>query len=142
MILRSLRHPPVRPSCFFLIKRAFHPFSLRQNPGISDTIQTVADSLRRAVMEQRPEQSEGVPERGLRMLVFGKPGSGKVSCLHTPILSGRTYIDIAIRERSVQGTNARSTLVTMTEPPQASPAIRYLLCLDRRCLAERDHGEK
>jgi hypothetical protein len=36
--------------------------------------------------DAHPEQYEGVAEEGLRMLVFGKPGSGKVSGSQVPIV--------------------------------------------------------
>jgi len=39
----------------------------------------MVEKFKRSIKEQSSEQYEGVAERGLRMLVFGKPGSGKVS---------------------------------------------------------------
>ncbi|KAK8846862.1 hypothetical protein IAR55_005952 [Kwoniella newhampshirensis] len=44
---------------------------------ISETFNSLADKFRKAVEYSRSEQYEGVEEGGLRMLVFGKPGSGK-----------------------------------------------------------------
>lgn len=45
---------------------------------VSDTIEDMVEKFKRSVRESNSEQYEGVTERGLRMLVFGKPGSGKV----------------------------------------------------------------
>lgn len=39
----------------------------------------MANKFKEAVRHSHSEEYEGVTERGLRMLVFGKPGSGKVS---------------------------------------------------------------
>ena len=48
---------------------------------MSDTIDGMVGKLRQAIAEapSRSEQFEGIQEEGLRMLVFGKPGSGKAS---------------------------------------------------------------
>jgi hypothetical protein len=39
----------------------------------------MVEKFKQSVKESHSEQYEGVAEKGLRMLVFGKPGSGKVS---------------------------------------------------------------
>lgn len=57
--------------------RSFSSTSCR--PTISETIDSMANKFKEAVRHSHSEEYEGVTERGLRMLVFGKPGSGKVS---------------------------------------------------------------
>lgn len=61
--------------------RSFSSSAARREPGISDTIDDMVGKLKQAVKDSssHAEQFEGVQEEGLRMLVFGKPGSGKVS---------------------------------------------------------------
>ena len=58
--------------------RAFTSSSNPLQPGVAATIDLMFDKLRDAASSSHSEQHEGVPEAGLRMLVFGKPGSGKV----------------------------------------------------------------
>ncbi|WWD22173.1 hypothetical protein CI109_106664 [Kwoniella shandongensis] len=45
--------------------------------AIAETFNSLAEKFKKAVQQSRSEQYEGVEEGGLRMLVFGKPGSGK-----------------------------------------------------------------
>jgi hypothetical protein len=47
---------------------------------ISQKAQSMLDRLKASLAEDHSAQYEAVQEEGLRMLVFGKPGSGKVSC--------------------------------------------------------------
>lgn len=56
--------------------RSFSTTSCR--PTVTETIDSMANKFREAVRHSHSEEYEGVTERGLRMLVFGKPGSGKV----------------------------------------------------------------
>ncbi|WWC59391.1 uncharacterized protein I303_101946 [Kwoniella dejecticola CBS 10117] len=45
--------------------------------SLQDSVNDIAEKFKRAVEHSHSEQYEGVEERGLRMLIFGKPGSGK-----------------------------------------------------------------
>ncbi|WVF69882.1 hypothetical protein IAT40_004665 [Kwoniella sp. CBS 6097] len=45
--------------------------------SISESFHSIAQKFKSAVEHSHSEQYEGIEERGLRMLVFGKPGSGK-----------------------------------------------------------------
>ncbi|WRT64914.1 uncharacterized protein IL334_001853 [Kwoniella shivajii] len=45
--------------------------------SLSESFNDIAEKFRQAVQQNHSEQYEGVEERGLRMLIFGKPGSGK-----------------------------------------------------------------
>ncbi|WVW78609.1 hypothetical protein I302_100568 [Kwoniella bestiolae CBS 10118] len=45
--------------------------------SLQDSVNDIAEKFKRAVEQSHSEQYEGVEERGLRMLIFGKPGSGK-----------------------------------------------------------------
>lgn len=53
--------------------------STAYRPTVSETIDAMANKFKEAVRHSHSEEYEGGTERGLRMLVFGKPGSGKVS---------------------------------------------------------------
>lgn len=57
--------------------RAFSTTTCR--PTVTETIDSIANKFKEAVRHAHSEEYEGVTEHGLRMLVFGKPGSGKVS---------------------------------------------------------------
>jgi tRNA U34 5-carboxymethylaminomethyl modifying GTPase MnmE/TrmE len=61
--------------------RSFASSARRSEPGVSETIDDMVGKLRQTVSEvtKHSGQYEGVQEEGLRMLMFGKPGSGKVS---------------------------------------------------------------
>ncbi|WVR04524.1 hypothetical protein IAU60_001528 [Kwoniella sp. DSM 27419] len=45
--------------------------------SISESFNSITEKFKEAVTHTHSEQYEGIEERGLRMLVFGKPGSGK-----------------------------------------------------------------
>ncbi|WWD07832.1 hypothetical protein V865_005938 [Kwoniella europaea PYCC6329] len=45
--------------------------------SLQDSVNDLAEKFKKAVQQSHSEQYEGVEERGLRMLIFGKPGSGK-----------------------------------------------------------------
>ncbi|KAK6903888.1 adenylate kinase [Kwoniella mangroviensis CBS 10435] len=45
--------------------------------SLQDSVNDLAEKFKNAVQQSHSEQYEGVEERGLRMLIFGKPGSGK-----------------------------------------------------------------
>lgn len=50
-------------------------------PGLTETIDGMVGKVKEGFvgMAEHASEFEGVQEEGLRMLVFGKPGSGKVS---------------------------------------------------------------
>jgi hypothetical protein len=48
-------------------------------PTVAETIESLASKFKQAVQQSHSEEYKGPTEKGLRMLVFGKPGSGKVS---------------------------------------------------------------
>ncbi|WWC67812.1 uncharacterized protein I206_101726 [Kwoniella pini CBS 10737] len=45
--------------------------------SLQDSVNDIVEKFKTAVEHSHSEQYEGVEERGLRMLIFGKPGSGK-----------------------------------------------------------------
>lgn len=88
MVLRTLLPRQTLRSCStstnFSFSRTLSTSLTRREPGISDTIDDMVGKLRQVVKNStsHAEQFEGVQEEGLRMLVFGKPGSGKVRFLN------------------------------------------------------------
>jgi adenylate kinase len=48
---------------------------------VTETLESLANKFKQAVQQSHSEEYKGPTEKGLRMLVFGKPGSGKVSYL-------------------------------------------------------------
>jgi len=114
MSIRTSCHPmsytfrALRPSTSSL------PHPTRQRPfttspvprlsSVSETIDNMISKIHASLSQSHPEQSEAVPQSGLRMLVFGKPGSGKVGrpahLLHPPYLSSAADES---RERLVLG---------------------------------------
>lgn len=68
-----------RASCS-TVRLGYRSFSsTASRPTVTETIDYMANKFKDAVRHSHSEEYEGVQERGLRMLVFGKPGSGKVS---------------------------------------------------------------
>lgn len=54
--------------------------------AVTDTAHSLADKFREAARFINSPSYDGMEEKGLRMLVFGKPGSGKVSWTSTTSL--------------------------------------------------------
>lgn len=54
--------------------------------AVTETAHSLADKFREAARFMNSPSYDGVEEKGLRMLVFGKPGSGKVSWTSTSSL--------------------------------------------------------
>ncbi|WWC87035.1 uncharacterized protein L201_001920 [Kwoniella dendrophila CBS 6074] len=83
----SLRIPR---RCFSTSLRRFEPSSSKSTisssipaavnqtlESLSESVNNITEKFKNAVLQNHSEQYEGVEERGLRMLIFGKPGSGK-----------------------------------------------------------------
>jgi len=65
---------------FQTLKPSYRSFSSSPcRPTVAETIESLASKFKQAVQQSHSEEYKGPTEKGLRMLVFGKPGSGKVS---------------------------------------------------------------
>ncbi|OCF38482.1 adenylate kinase [Kwoniella heveanensis CBS 569] len=84
---------------------------------ISDSFHSIAQKFKSAVEHSHSEQYEGVEERGLRMLVFGKPGSGKDS----------SYVCSLVRDYDIAfvstGDVLRKEIAAKSEVGQKAEAI-------------------
>ena len=89
--------------------------------------QAMADSAAHA------EQFEGVQEDGLRMLVFGKPGSGKVSYMH----SGWRGVALTGRARYQRGTLTHGPAVLLNLTPDSWSNTIYPSCPLAMCCGRR-----
>ncbi|WVQ97926.1 hypothetical protein IAU59_005045 [Kwoniella sp. CBS 9459] len=84
--------------------------------AISESFHNIAQQFKSAVEHSHSEQYEGIEERGLRMLVFGKPGSGKGT------LSARLVRDYDIAFVST-GDVLRKEIAAKSEVGQKAEAI-------------------
>lgn len=79
----ALPRQGLRPCRSFGLARCISTTAPRREP-VTGTLSNIAHKVKEAVKDAatHTEQYEGVQEEGLRMLMFGKPGSGKVRPIH------------------------------------------------------------
>jgi hypothetical protein len=66
-------------STAFALRPSYRSFSTSTcRPTVAESIESLAAKFKQAVQQSHSEEYRGPTEKGLRMLVFGKPGSGKV----------------------------------------------------------------